>query len=105
MRRVLRVLVPSACAALLAFAPAASRAGDDAKDPRQRAAAIEKDVLALFAQKKYADAAEKCREEIALVPTSPNPQYNLACALARLGKSDDAIAALRKSVELGFDDA
>lgn len=73
-------------------------------DPKQQAAEIDKEVGDLFAAKKYAEAAEKCRAQMALVPDDPNPAYNLACALARLGKKDEALAALTKSVDLGFED-
>ncbi|MCE9638298.1 MAG: hypothetical protein K8T90_21565 [Planctomycetes bacterium] len=99
-------------AALVAGSAAESRvclAGDSPEscvpDPREAAAKLEEEINGLFAEKKYAEAAEKCRAEIALVPTAASAHYNLACALARLGKTDDALAALKKSAELGFDDA
>lgn len=66
---------------------------------------LDAEVHRHFANKEYAEAAEKCRKLMALAPKNSNPPYNLACALARLGKKDDALAALAKSVELGFDDA
>jgi len=73
-------------------------------DPKVEAANLEKEITALFAAGKYAESAEKCRAEMALVPTDNGAPYNLACALARLGKKDDALAALAKSMDLGFDD-
>jgi predicted esterase len=79
--------------------------GDEGPEEDGDFARLEREVQDCFAQKKYADAAEKCRAQMALVPKHPTPPYNLACALARLGKKEDALAALAKSVELGFDEA
>ncbi len=58
-----------------------------------------------FGEKDYAGAAELCRKMIELAPDQAVPYYNLACALAKQGKSEDAIAALAKSIELGYNDA
>jgi predicted esterase len=78
---------------------------DDDDEAEAKFAKLEREIGALFEQKKYAEAAEKCRAEIALVPKAPGPQYNLACALARMGKTAEALESLGKSVELGFDDS
>jgi len=103
-----RVLVAAALAFAAVAAPGSVRARADgetcAPSPKKQAEEIEGEIGGLFAAGKYAEAAEKCRAEIALVPEQFGPQYNLACALARLGKKDDALAALAKSVELGFED-
>lgn len=102
--RTLRLLsLPLVALLLLVAAPAPARGQDG--DARARVAALEREILGLFAAGKYEAAAEKCREEIALVPTSPAPRYNLACALARVGESEAALDALAKAVELGYDDA
>jgi predicted esterase len=95
------------------FLPAQTARAGDGDDEGQEEGPEEEDQFAklanevrdAFAQKKYDVAAEKCRKQMALVPKHPNPPYNLACALARLGKKEDALAALAKAVELGFDDA
>jgi acetyl esterase/lipase len=104
---LVRLAASLAFAAVLAVAPNA-RADDGAEkcvpDPKVEAAKIEEEITALFAAGKYAEAAEKCKAEMALVPTDNGAPYNLACALARLGKKDEALAALAKSMELGFDD-
>ena len=63
--------------------------------------AIESD----FAQKQYEQAEKKCLELIEFAPKDPSGQYNLACALARQGKTDQALAALEKAVTLGFGDS
>ena len=44
------------------------------------------------------------RELVRLVPESPTVHYNLACSFALLGAKRDALAALEKSIELGYDD-
>ncbi|MDP6540875.1 MAG: BTAD domain-containing putative transcriptional regulator [Planctomycetota bacterium] len=44
------------------------------------------------------------RRLVRLVPHNPTVHYNLACSLALLGRSDDALDALERSVELGYDD-
>lgn len=61
-------------------------------------------VSILFADKSYEEAAQLCRRLIELKPKAPEPHYNLACALARLGKPDEALAALAKSLECGWAD-
>jgi len=105
--RLVRLAASLALAAV--FAVAANVRADDGTekcvpDPKEEAAKLEQEITDLFAAGKYAEAAEKCRAEMALVPTDNGPAYNLACALARLGKKDDALAALAKSMDLGFDD-
>lgn len=44
------------------------------------------------------------RRLVRLVPHNPTVHYNLACSLALLGRRDDALDALERSVELGYDD-
>jgi hypothetical protein len=62
-------------------------------------------MKSLFAEKNYEEAREVCRQMIVLMPKAAEPQYNLACAYGRLGRKDEALKALEKAVELGFDDA
>jgi pimeloyl-ACP methyl ester carboxylesterase len=59
-------------------------------------------VHELFKERKYEEAAALCRKLVFLVPHHPSPHYNLACALAQLGKKDDALAALEMAVLKGF---
>jgi predicted esterase len=101
-----RVLVAAALAFAAVLSPTVARADGEtcAPNAKKQAEELESEIGELFAAGKYEEAAEKCRAEIALVPEQFGPQYNLACALARLGKKDDALAALTKSVELGFED-
>ncbi len=93
-RLVVALLALSLCAA------ARSARADDAARFRE----LEEKVTAAFAAKDYEQAAALCREQIALVPKESGPHYNLACALARTGKADEAFESLRRSADLGFDD-
>jgi len=77
----------------------------DATQAREKFMALEREVGAAFAAQDYETAATKCREQIALAPTQPGPHYNLACALARLGRTDDALASLGAAIDAGYDDA
>lgn len=72
-------------------------------DPRERRALLL--TLTLFRQGRYADAERVLRQAIDTFPDSPAHRYNLACALARQGKADAAMAALRRAVEAGYLDA
>lgn len=94
-----------------ATAPAGTATTKPASAPAQptreqlvQAAKMEQELGKLFAAKEYDKAAEKCRQQIALVPTYAGGYYNLACALARLGENDEALAALAKCVDLGYVD-
>jgi hypothetical protein len=62
-------------------------------------------VADLFTQGKYAEAAKVLEQAVRRIPQDFNAHYNLACALARLGKSEEAFGHLQKAVELGFRDA
>ncbi len=42
---------------------------------------------------------------VRLRPESPRAFYNLACSYALLGRPDDALGALERALEHGFDDA
>jgi len=67
-------------------------------------ALINASVAALFKQGKYDQAEQRIRFALRLVPHDVASHYNLACALARQGKADDALAALSRAVELGYND-
>jgi CubicO group peptidase (beta-lactamase class C family) len=53
----------------------------------------------------YPAAAEAALRLINLVPERPAGHYNLACAMARMQRSDEAIDALKLAVERGWRDA
>jgi len=67
--------------------------------------AVSRSAVILFAQRKYAEAEEQLRAALERMPSDAYGHYNLACALARQGRDDEALATLRKAVELGFSDA
>jgi hypothetical protein len=74
--------------------------------PRLQAkrALLEADIAALFQRGDYAEAEQRCRDAVELIPHDANGYYNLACALARQSKTDEALTSLEKAVELGFND-
>jgi len=59
---------------------------------------------ALLAGDKYPEAAAACRMMIEIAPRAPGARFLLARVLARLGKKDEALSALERAAELGFDD-
>jgi len=54
--------------------------------------------------KRYDEALAAGTEMNRLVPGNPVTLYNMACALALLGKKDEALAALDSAVQAGFTD-
>ena len=101
-----RVAVVLLCASLLVAAacrrPATEAEAEDAK--------IRHDLLAVEALKaleagRPADAIPLFVEQAALAPESPHPRYNLACAQARAGRTDDALASLARAVDAGWTSA
>jgi Tfp pilus assembly protein PilF len=56
----------------------------------------------LYAQGDYAGAAREYRATLAAAD-DPRSHYNLGCALARLGRADEAMAELARAVELAPD--
>jgi len=58
----------------------------------------------LLRDKKWAEAEPELRKLAADHPKSSLLQYDLACCLARLGKNDEAMAALTQAVEAGWFD-
>ena len=81
---------------------AAAACGGASQEAAREFMALSRQVHEQFAARDYAKAAGLCRRMIAIAPNHPNPQYNLACALARLGRKDEALAALEASVAKGF---
>ena len=74
----------------------------DADERAREFAALDGQVHPLFAEKSYEKAAELCRRMVEIAPEQPGPRYNLACALARLGKAQEALAALEMAAIEGF---
>jgi dienelactone hydrolase len=73
--------------------------GEDVGDGMQQA------MLHSFAMHDYPHAEQACRQLLARHPEDGNMSYNLACALAREGKTPEALAALQQAASHGFNDA
>ncbi len=56
--------------------------------------------LTLYRAGRPADARECFEKETALSPTAPYAHYNLGCALAAEGKTDAAMAAFQRTIEV-----
>ena len=56
----------------------------------------------LAAAERYADLATSYDLALSIRDNSPVIWYNLACARARLGRADDAVSALARALDLGF---
>jgi alpha/beta hydrolase family protein len=65
-------------------------------------ALLQAKIAALFKTDDYAKAEKYCLEAVETIPHSPDGHYNLACTLARQGKTDEALASLEMAVKLGF---
>ncbi len=59
-------------------------------------------VIALFGEQRYAEAEATLRELVAMYPHWPIHHYNLAAALARQDRPDDALDSLAEAFERGF---
>jgi predicted esterase len=98
---------PSSSSSPAASGPAgaASRPARLSREDLQKYLELEQRVAGLFTQKKYDEAESVCRQLIQMAPNQPDGYYNLACAQARLGKAEQAIAALKRATEVGFSEA
>ncbi|MDD4891294.1 MAG: hypothetical protein PHU85_15340 [Phycisphaerae bacterium] len=67
-------------------------------------ASFQKELAGLLEKKDFAAGADICRKMIDLAPQVNINHYNLACCLARLGKADEALAALAKAIDTGYTD-
>ncbi len=71
---------------------------------QQRADALARDAQAALQANDLAKAEQLLLEQARLEPESWIPRYNLASALARAGRGDDARAQLQEAIDLGFYD-
>ena len=53
---------------------------------------------------RYEDGLRMDYQLASLLPGDPLVHYNLACSLSLTGLCDEAIAALNRAVDLGYDD-
>jgi predicted esterase len=72
---------------------------------QQQLRALLTQLQSQFAGAQWQDSLTTLDDLEKLAPGDPTIFYNRACALARLGRSHDAIDALNKSVDAGFSDA
>ncbi|MFW5841440.1 MAG: TPR end-of-group domain-containing protein, partial [Planctomycetota bacterium] len=75
------------------------------KQIRRQAAQLHRQMYKAFQRKDYAQAAEKCVQAEALDLPDPVRRhflYNHACALARLGRKQQAMEKLTAAVEAGW---
>jgi hypothetical protein len=76
--------------------------------PSGDASATAEQLLALFIDRHtamdYAAAAEAALRLIQAAPDRPHGYYNLACALTRLRRLEEAVAALSQAVDAGWRD-
>ena len=56
-------------------------------------------------QGRIADGLKMDRKLVKLQPANPTAYYNLACSLALSKRKSDALAQLKRAVQLGYDDA
>lgn len=92
-------------------APATQPAPTPAPTPTQsgestyeRAMRLQSRAFAALNASAYDEAIKALNEQATLQPSNHVVYYNLACAHARAGNRADAIANLRRSIELGFID-
>jgi pimeloyl-ACP methyl ester carboxylesterase len=83
----------------------AAPAAPSAREVLARYLALEQEILQRFSNANYEAAAAACREQLTLVPRSPTAHYNLACALARAGRTNEAVQSVAAAVQCGFVDA
>ncbi len=68
----------------------------------RRYARLEAEMMSLIQKQDWPAVAEITRRQMAFFPRSPEPYYNLACALARQKKTDEAFAALNQAMDRGY---
>ena len=75
--------------------------------PQRQAAheALKAEYVSAIGAKSADEALYVCGKGVELLPDDPVWRYNLACALAKSGETDDALDELSKAVRLGFRDA
>jgi predicted esterase len=97
--------LPLTLSLLLLAAPALAvdtRPALSDREKMQRFMELNNLVRQHFVDKKYAEAETCCRQQLALFPNRNEARYNLACALSRQGNKPQALEALAKAVENGY---
>ena len=103
MRRWITLVV--ILAVLVSAAPVRAQ-DDDARRQRletlKKYVELEREMSALLKEEKYEEAIAKCLAQTKLLPQLSTPHYNIACAYARLGQTEEALKSLTTCVEKGF---
>jgi predicted esterase len=91
---------------LLAFPLLAGAAGEREEMAERigKASRLVSESLAMMQTNNCAAAVVSLTEADSLLPGMPIVQYNLACALARTGKPDEATKTLEKAIRNGYSD-
>ncbi len=92
------------CIGVITALAIAARAAESGQETIRKYAEMERQVAKLFFDKNYEEALAECREMTELMPRESGPHYNIACAYARLGKNAEAMTALGRATELGYND-
>lgn len=79
-------------------------AGPDRPRATRPGLPAEQDVVAAFGRKEYAKALSLIETILAANPDDALMHYNAGCALAHLGRIDEAVARLGEAVKRGFRD-
>ena len=87
------------------LASAASPAQGTRRGSARRFTELSRETVALFGKEGLCRGRPEVPGSDRAGAAGPTPRYNLACALARLGKQSDALDALAQAVEKGFADA
>ncbi len=103
-RPLMKIAVSRAVAIAAALGCLWALGGEPADSAARELARANEEMQRLFKERSFEKASEACRKLIYMAPHEPGPHYNLACALARLGKTPEALAALEMAVLKGFDD-
>jgi predicted esterase len=92
------------CAAAVLL-PLLARAAEPQTPPaKSELPALARQLQEEFQKKDYENALKTCEKLIVAQPKEKDHVYNQACALARLDRPEEALAALARAAELGFGD-
>lgn len=94
------------CACVLLFSAAILAFAEESREEKmRRSLTLQRDVQQAFAEKDYKKALAACEAMTNAFPKQADAVYNLACALARLNRANEALGAISNSLDLGFADS
>jgi predicted peptidase len=80
-------------------------AGKTPQEKLQEYVRLHQQTAECFKGGKYEEAVGLCHQIIDLAPQRPDGYYNLGCAQARLGQTEEALGSLKKALECGYGEA